>query len=120
MDTFRQWLPQRTAINQTTPPFNVDSNSIALDTDDVQPETSLRQEPFCFIANADSTSFIIDTGANRVIVKDDKLLHGFQACSDGVKGVGGNPVSVLGKGSCRINLRSDNDSSDSIDIHDSV
>ena len=54
------------------------------------------------------------------IVKDAKLLHDFQACFGGVKGVGGNSVSILGKGSFRINLRSDNDSSDSIDMQDSI
>ena len=79
-------------IYQTTSPFNVDSNSIALDTDYVQPEPYLRREPFCFIANTNSTLFVIYTGPNRVIVEDAKLLHDFQACSDGVKGVGGNPV----------------------------
>ena len=91
-----------------------------LDANDVQPEPSLRQEPFCFVADTDSTLFIIDTGANRVIVKDSKLLHSFQACSGGVKGVGGNPVSILGKGSCQINLRADDNSSDSVEMHDAV
>ena len=42
---------------------------------------------FCFIGDTYNTSFVIDTGANWVIVKDSKLLHDFQACSDGVKGV---------------------------------
>ena len=51
---------------------------------------------------------------------DAKLLHNFQVCSGGVKGIGGNPVSILGKGSCRINLRSGDDLSDSIEMHDAV
>ena len=120
MDTFRQQSLQRTVISQTTSPFDVESHSIALDANNVQPETSLCWEPLCFISDTDSTSFVIYTGSNRVIVKGAKLLHGFQACSGGVKGVGGNPVSILGKGSCRINLRADNDSSDSIDMHGAV
>ena len=103
MDTFRQQSFQQTVISQTTSPFDVESHSIALDANDMQPEPSLCQEPFCFVAYNNSTSFLIDTGANRVIVKDAKLLHDFQACSGGLKDVGGNHVSILGKGSCRIN-----------------
>ena len=98
MNTFRQQSLQRTVISQTTSPFDVESHSIALNANDVQPEPSLCQETFCFVADTDSTSFVIDTGANRVIVKDAKLLHNFQACSSSVKGVRGNPVSILGKG----------------------
>ena len=120
MDTFRQWLLQWTVIYQTTVTFNVDSNSIVLKADDVQPEPSLCQEPFCSIADTYSTSFFLDTRANWVIVKYAKLLHNFQACSGGVKGVGGNPIFILGKGLCRVNLRSDNDLSDSIEMHDTV
>ena len=37
-----------------------------------------------------------------------------------MKGVGGNPVSILGKVSCWVNLRADNDSSDSIEMHNDV
>ena len=70
--------------------------------------------------DTDSTLFVIDTGANRVIVKDAKLLHNFQACSGGVKGVGGNPVSIPGKVLCQINLQADDDTSDSIEMHDAV
>ena len=120
MDTFCQQSLQRTVISQTTSPFDVESHSIALDTNDVQPEPSLCQEPFCFVTDTDNTSLVIDTGANWVIVKDAKLLHNFQACSGSVKGIGGNPVSILGKGSCRINFRSDDDLSVSIEMHDDV
>ena len=88
MYIFCQQYLQRTVISQTTSPFDAESHSIALDANDVQPEPSLRREHFCFITDADSTSFVIDTGDNRVIVKDAKLLHNFQACSGGVKGVG--------------------------------
>ena len=77
MDTFCQQSLQQTVISQTTSPFDVESHSILLDTNDVQPEPSLCQEPFCFVADTDITSFVIDTGANRVIVKDAKLLHDF-------------------------------------------
>ena len=37
-----------------------------------------------------------------------------------MKGFGGNPVSVIVKGSCQVNLRADNDSSDYIEMHDAV
>ena len=43
MDTFRQQSLQRTVISQTTSPFDVESNSIALDANDVQLEPSLCQ-----------------------------------------------------------------------------
>ena len=41
MDTFRQQSLQRTVIYQTTSPFDVESHSIALDANDVDPEPSL-------------------------------------------------------------------------------
>ena len=37
-----------------------------------------------------------------------------------MKVVGGNTVSVIGKDLCRVNLRADNNSSDSIDKNDAV
>ena len=37
-----------------------------------------------------------------------------------MKGVGVNPVSILGKGLCRVNLQADDDLSDSIEMHDAV
>ena len=42
MDTFCQQSLQRTVISQTTSPFDVESHSIALDANDVQPEPPLR------------------------------------------------------------------------------
>ena len=120
MDTFRQLSLQRTVISQTMSLFNVYLNSIALDADDLQPGPSLRQETFCFISDTDSTSFVIDNGSNLFIVKDSKLLHNLQACSGGVKVVGVNHVSIIGKGSCWVNLQADNYLSDSIDMHDAV
>ena len=60
MDTFRQQYLQRTVISQTRSPFDVESHSIALDANNMQPEPSLRRGPFCFVADTNSTSFIID------------------------------------------------------------
>ena len=37
-----------------------------------------------------------------------------------MKGVGVNPVSILGKGLYQVNLRADDDSSNAIDMHDAV
>ena len=37
-----------------------------------------------------------------------------------MKGVGGNNVSVIGKRSCRVNMRANDDLSDSIEIHNAV
>ena len=48
------------------------------------------------------------------------MFHDFKACSGGVKGVGGNPVSILGKRSCHITLQSDDGLSDSIKMKDKV
>ena len=33
------------------------------------------QEPYCFIVNTDSISFVIDIGGNRIIVNDAKYIH---------------------------------------------
>ena len=37
-----------------------------------------------------------------------------------MKGYGVNPVSILGKGLCQVNLRADYDSADSIEMYDAV
>ena len=76
--------------------------------------------PFCFVADTDSARFTLDTGANRIIVNDVKLLDDFQSVSGDVKGIGGTPVAIKGVGTCRIPLPCDDGSYNTIPIHDAV
>ena len=57
--------------------------------------TSLRQHPYCFIVDTDSVPYIIDTGANRIIVNDAKLLKQLNPTSDKIKGIGGKVLELL-------------------------
>ena len=64
-------------------------------------------EPYCFVADTDSQQYIIDTGANRVIVNDPSLLANFRASGGGVKGIGGTPVQIRGHGDLTLTIVSD-------------
>ena len=37
--------------------------------------SSIKTEPYCFVADTNSVQYIVDTGANRVIVNDINLLR---------------------------------------------
>jgi hypothetical protein len=80
----------------------------------------LRQQPFCFIANTDSVPYVLDTGANRIILNGAKLFKDFQAKAGNVTGIGGSPVSLRGTGSVEIPLKADDGSVDKITIQNAV
>ena len=46
-----------------------------------------RQEPFCFVVDIDSVLFILDTGANHIIINDAKLLDHLSSTSAKVRGI---------------------------------
>jgi hypothetical protein len=48
--------------------------------------------------------FLIDSGANAVIVNDVKLLTDFRASAGGVKGIGGLHIALKGSGQCDVPL----------------
>jgi hypothetical protein len=76
--------------------------------------------PYCFIADTDSIPYIVDSGANRVILNNAKLFKSFKAQRGAVKGVGGNPVSIIGTGTLEQSLQSDEGIVDKIEIDNAV
>ena len=74
----------------------------------------LQQEPYCFVVDTDSIPYIIDTGANRIIVNDARHLQDLVATSDKIKGIGGKCVRIAGVGKLSLPLTSDDGSIDVI------
>ena len=74
----------------------------------------LRQEPFCFVVDTDSVSYIIDTGANRIIVNDAKLLKTLTPTSDKIRGIRGKCIRIAGTGTLDLPLKSNNGDVDKI------
>ena len=68
---------------------------------------TLRQDAFCFVVDTDSVPFVLDTGANRIIVNDAKLLQNLQTSTAKVKGIEGKCVRIAGTGTISLPLRSD-------------
>ena len=83
-------------------------------------DANRRTTPYCFVADTDSIPYIVDSGANRVILNDAKLFKSFTAQRGAVKGVGGNPVSIIGTGTLELSLRSDEGAIDKIEIENAV
>lgn len=68
--------------------------------------STLRNLPHCFVADTDSFEVLVDTGANRFIVNNPRLLRNFKAeRGAGIKGVGGSPVAILGSGTFTIKMK---------------
>jgi hypothetical protein len=88
--------------------------------DAIKADDRLQQVPYCFIADTDSVPYILDTGANRVILNDAKLFKEFQPSTGSVKGIEGDPVTLGGVGSPRLPLKSDNGKVDYVDVDDAV
>jgi hypothetical protein len=63
-----------------------------------RPDEKLRHLPYCFVADTDSVEYIIDTGANRIIINNAKLFTSFRAIESSVKGIGGTAVKANGTG----------------------
>jgi hypothetical protein len=120
LNSLRQTALRQTVVSNAT----FEADGIAMSTDSVAANASasdLPQEPFCFIANTDSSQYLVDTGANRVILNDAKLFEkDFSPIQGDVKGVGGNPVPIKGHGTHKIELISDNGLRDTIVIADAV
>ena len=62
--------------------------------------------PYCFIADTDSFTIAIDSGANCVIVNDKRLLTKFRRSNQQVSGLQGRPINAGGEGKLRMRLRS--------------
>ena len=70
------------------------------------PDEQLSTMPYCFIADTDSITVALDTGANRVIVNEKNLLTDFRTSKERVKGLQGKPITAGGQGRICLNLES--------------
>ena len=71
-----------------------------------EPEPTHKSQPRCFVADTDSVKFIIDTGANRIIVNDAKLAYGYKVTDAHLKGINGKPTVASGLGFINLLLKS--------------
>lgn len=86
--------------SQSDPPTCLPAPGVA--PNDVE---TINNAPFCFVVDTDSAQFLIDSGANRYIVNDPRLLKQFEATTGhGVKGIGGAPARVAGLGMLPLSL----------------
>ena len=113
LDTSRQDSLRETVI-QNTIDDDLLHTAPAPDSGSLSPPSSLPTEPQCFVADTDSHMFLVDSGANAVIVNDVTLLTDFHSSTGGVKGIGGLPISLKGSGRCDVPLHSDNGSSHTV------
>ena len=67
----------------------------------------LRNVPISFIADTDSTDYILDTSANRFIINDACLFLKLNSRLTKVKGINGADTSALGDGTINLTLSSD-------------
>ena len=100
-DTTRQMGHVQTAIEQCA-----DGIPIALAGNSPKKEKQINNGPHCLVADTDSIDFVLDTGANRIIVNDMKLLTDFSLSKGTVKGINGDAVSTSGKGKLQMPLKS--------------
>ena len=73
---------------------------------DADPDEQLSTMPYCFIADTDSITVALDTGANRIIVNEKYLLTNFRVSKERVKGLQGKPITAGGQGRSCLNLES--------------
>lgn len=124
-DTFKQQQYIQTIIDginnqseNTIPTFT--SGPVHCLSQDNVDTSNLNQTPYCFITDTDSIPYVIDTGANRIIVNDIKLLHNITATSDKVKGIGGKCVRITSIGKLSLALHAENGITDTVNDLDTV
>lgn len=74
----------------------------------------LRIEPVGFIADTDSTAYVIDTGANKIVVNDARLLTNLKITKAKIKGIGGKSIGISGIGQIKLSLRSNSGQVDTV------
>ena len=70
--------------------------------------TTLRNTPHCYVMDSDSRTYLLDSGANRFIVNDAKMLTQFMPTQASVKGISGTSVAIRGMGQHQLTLKSNN------------
>ena len=111
-DTSRQLRYAKTIIQQTT-----SSTSLPSTTNPSQPKpptSTIRNEPICFIADTDSMTYAVDSGANRVILKEFNSMTNIKITKGSIQGIGGKGVTMTGSGHHELTLQSDDGHFDTI------
>ena len=67
----------------------------------------IKRHPCCFVADTDSVRYILDTGANRIIVNNARLMYGYKPATAQIKGINGDPTISTGTGFINLPLKSD-------------
>ena len=80
----------------------------------IESDDKINSEHFCFLADNDSMSFIIDMGANCIIVNDVHLLNEFMSCEGSMKSIRGMPTTIKGIGRLTLPLLSDEEDLDEL------
>lgn len=103
----QQSLIETVITNAVNNPSLTPSSIITNDTTHNPDTANLHNTPFCFLCDIDSIPHLADTGANRVILNNPKLINNFKVANGGVKGINGTPVAIAGVGEYDFPLRSD-------------
>jgi hypothetical protein len=122
LDLTRQRAYVNAAVNASVSTSSGPTDPTALDaTAKNSPDAKLlRCLPYCFVADTNSIPFVLDTGANRVIINNVKLFKHFKSRKGNVKGIGGAPVKLFGGGTVKISLMADDGTVTDVDIDDAV
>ena len=120
-DAVRQRAYVKTIIqNATNNPHLMEHPNLGVsnitDNNKTKTDSPLPNTPHCFIADTDSQTYLLDTGANRFIVNNIKLLNQFNYAQASVKGINGTSVAIQGNGEHTIVLQSDDGHRDTINV----
>ena len=109
-DIARQRAYVKTVIhNMTNQQQHTNEYDIHTSTHDEKSDhTALRNTPHCYVMDSDSCTYLLDSGANRFIVNDAKMLTQFMPTQASVKGISGTSVAIRGMGQHQLTLKSDN------------
>ena len=124
LDISRQQKYVNSLIDQLDTINSEENQNLALVTTQSVPKSTptslLRQDPVSFIADTDSVLYIIDTGANRIVVNDARLLTNLKISSSAIKGIGGKTINIAATGKLALPLRSDDGTLDLVSDLDAV
>ena len=77
----------------------------------------IRNTPHCFVTDTDSCTYLLDSGANRFIVNDAKMLHQFTTTKASVKGISGTSTAIQGIGKLQLLLKYDDNRNTTVNMN---